>query len=280
MKALHKNPKLKGFTEQPKKRAPKELDHVLVEKPFGSTLLTGDFHSLQSNVFADLIETKRKKLQQNNDLKRLFFSVGLSLSLLITIAVFEWNTSDDTASLDLTGSGSNFEDLLEIPQTQQIQKPPVVIVSPSIVEVADEEVIEKMEINLDIEMTAETRIEEIVFESQEEKLPEEHADEIFHIVEEQPQPNGGMKAFYDYVGQNLKYPTRASRMGIEGRVFVEFIVEKDGSLTDIKVARGIGGGCDEEAVRVIESSPKWNPGKQRGRPVRVRMVIPIYFQLV
>ena len=111
-------------------------------------------------------------------------------------------------------------------------------------------------------------------------MTEEKADEVFTMVEGQPAPIGWIKAFYDYVGKNLKYPSKAARMGVEGRVFVEFIVEKDGSLTDIKVARGIGGGCDEEAVRVISSAPKWKPGKQRGNPVRVRMVMPIMFQLL
>ena len=134
--------------------------------------------------------------------------------------------------------------------------------------------------NLDIEMTEDTRIEEVVVSNEVEEMPEEKADEVFTIVEEQPSPIGGIKAFYDYVGKNLKYPSKAARMGVEGRVFVEFIVEKDGRLTDIKVAKGIGGGCDEEAVRVISSAPKWKPGKQRGNPVRVRMVMPIMFQLL
>ncbi|MCK5371843.1 MAG: energy transducer TonB, partial [Cyclobacteriaceae bacterium] len=93
-------------------------------------------------------------------------------------------------------------------------------------------------------------------------------------------PVGGIKAFYDFVGANLRYPPRALRMGLEGRVFVEFVVEKDGSLTDIKVVKGIGGGCDDEAVRVISLAPKWNPGKQRGNAVRVRMVLPIMFKLL
>ena len=82
------------------------------------------------------------------------------------------------------------------------------------------------------------------------------------------------------MAENLRYPPRAARMGIEGRVFVEFIVEKNGSLTDINVVKAIGGGCDEEAIRVISTAPRWNPGKQRGNPVRVRMILPIMFRLV
>jgi protein TonB len=77
----------------------------------------------------------------------------------------------------------------------------------------------------------------------------------------------------------MKYPAQARRMGIEGKVFVEFVVDKDGTLTEVKTVKGIGAGCDEEAVRVIQSAPKWKPGKQRGRPVKVRMILPIIFKL-
>jgi periplasmic protein TonB len=110
-------------------------------------------------------------------------------------------------------------------------------------------------------------------------VEEEVAEEIFTIVEDQPQPKGGMAAFYEYVGKNLKYPAQARRMGIEGKVFVEFVVDKDGTITDVKAIKGIGAGCDEEAIRVIQLAPKWSPGKQRGRPVKVRMILPITFKL-
>lgn len=125
-------------------------------------------------------------------------------------------------------------------------------------------------------MTEETVIEEVVFE---EAPPEEEVDEIFTIVEDQPVPNGGMSAFYKYVGDKLKYPAQARRMGIEGKVFVQFVVDKDGTLTEVKAVKGIGAGCDEEAVRVIKGAPKWKPGKQRGRSVKVRMILPITFKL-
>jgi protein TonB len=111
------------------------------------------------------------------------------------------------------------------------------------------------------------------------EVHEEKAEEIFTIVEQQPEPIGGFTAFYTYVGENLKYPRLAQRGNIQGRVYIQFVVEKDGSLTDIKTIKGIGGGCDEEACRIIGNAPKWNPGKQRGRPVRVIMVIPILFKL-
>lgn len=103
--------------------------------------------------------------------------------------------------------------------------------------------------------------------------------EIFDIVEDQPIPPGGMGAFYKYVGMNIKYPNDARRMGVQGKVFVQFVVDKDGSLINVKSIKGIGAGCDEEAVRIIEAAPNWKPGKQRGKPVKVRMILPITFKL-
>jgi protein TonB len=109
--------------------------------------------------------------------------------------------------------------------------------------------------------------------------PKENPDEIFLVVEEGAMPKGGMEAFYKFVRDKLKYPAQARRMGIEGKVFVEFVVNRDGSIVDVKSIKGIGAGCDEEAVRVVQSMPAWNPGKQRGKPVRQRMVLPITFKL-
>lgn len=102
---------------------------------------------------------------------------------------------------------------------------------------------------------------------------------IFTNVEVLPTFPGGLEQFGKFLGRNLRYPPIARENGIQGRVFCTFVVEKDGSLTDIKVARGIGGGCDEEAIRVLRSSPKWNPGVQNGRNVRVSYTVPIFFQL-
>lgn len=107
----------------------------------------------------------------------------------------------------------------------------------------------------------------------------EDTNEIFTNVEVLPSFPGGLDQFSKFLSKNLRYPPIARDNGIQGRVFVNFVVEKDGSLTDIKVVRGIGGGCDEEAVRVLKSSPRWNPGLQNGRNVRVSYTIPIFFQL-
>ena len=102
---------------------------------------------------------------------------------------------------------------------------------------------------------------------------------VYQIVDQMPKFPGGEQALMDYVSKNVVYPKEAQEKGISGRVFVGFIVEKDGSVSDVKVLRGIGGGCDEEAVRVISGLPKWKPGKQEGKPVRVSYQMPINFKL-
>lgn len=104
-------------------------------------------------------------------------------------------------------------------------------------------------------------------------------DKVFEKVEDMPEFPGGEQAMMDFVSKNVVYPKDAQEKGISGRVFVSFIVEKDGSVSNVKVMRGIGGGCDEEAVRVISGLPKWKPGKQEGKPVRVSYQMPINFKL-
>ncbi len=103
-------------------------------------------------------------------------------------------------------------------------------------------------------------------------------EEIFVIVEETAQPKEGMNAFYEFLGNNIRYPKEAKEANVEGRVFVEFVVEKDGAISDVKVLKGIGHGCDEVAIRALEMSPPWNPGRQQGKPVRQKMVMPIEFR--
>lgn len=104
-------------------------------------------------------------------------------------------------------------------------------------------------------------------------------EEVFMIVEKMPEFPGGMDAYYKYIGQNIQYPKQARNLGIEGRVMVEFVVEKDGSITDEKVMKGIGGGCDGEALRVVREAPDFMPGEQRGKKVRTKMIVPIVFKL-
>lgn len=104
-------------------------------------------------------------------------------------------------------------------------------------------------------------------------------DKVFLTVEQAPEYEGGLKEMYKFIQKNLRYPAKARRMNIEGSVFVSFVVERDGSIADVQIIKGIDPDCDTEAVRVIGMMPNWNPGKQGGRPVRVRFVLPIKFKL-
>ena len=107
----------------------------------------------------------------------------------------------------------------------------------------------------------------------------EEGDEIFEEVEEIPSFAGGIHKFRVFLDANIIYPRMARDLGVQGRVVLQFVIEKDGSLTDIIVVRSLGNGLDEEAIRVIQKSPKWNPGKQQGKVVRVKHTVPIVFSL-
>ena len=109
--------------------------------------------------------------------------------------------------------------------------------------------------------------------------PETQEEQVYSIVETMPSFPGGQTALVAYLQENLKYPQSARDNGIQGRVYVNFVVEKDGSISNVKVNRGIGGECDEEAVRVIKAMPKWIPGVQKGQTVRVSYMMPIVFKL-
>jgi protein TonB len=207
-----------------------------------------------------------------------FFSIGLLVTMSLVLVAFEFRDYEEKIA-DLVQRNSDvFEETIEVPPTDIPPPPPPQVQAPVIVEVPDEEEIEEeINVNLDIEVSQDTKVEEVIVKPVEE--PKEETDEIFTIVEESAAPKGGMAAFYKYVGDKMKYPPQARRMGIDGKVFVEFVINKDGSISDVKAVKGIGAGCDEEAVRVVQSAPPWSPGKQRGKPVKQRMVLPITFKL-
>ncbi|MDR7132098.1 protein TonB [Algoriphagus sp. 4150] len=208
----------------------------------------------------------------------MFLNLGLAVAVGAVLAAFEWKSFDDGSLKDLGQVSDNFEELLDIPITEQPPPPPPPPVEqPIIQEIPDEvEIEEKIEVNFDVDVKETTVIKEVVIA---EAPVEEKVDAIFDVVETQPNPPGGMSGWNKYLSDNLKYPTQARRMGIEGTVIVVFVVNTDGSIQDVDVLRGIGGGCDEEAIRVVKSAPNWEPGKQRGRPVRTRMRLPIRFKL-
>ncbi len=228
------------------------------------------------------MEAKKYKRADINRYRFIFFNIGLIISLGLAYTAFEWKFYDDTGAIDTAVvTNDTFDEIIEIPPTEQPPPPPPALKNVTIVEIQDiEEIEDELEISFDIEMTEDMVIDRLpdVLEVADEE-EEEVSDEIFLIVEEQPKPIGGMSAFYQYINSNLTYPSQAQRMGLQGKVFVQFVIEKDGSITQVKVIRGIDSSCNEEATRVVSGAPAWQPGKQRGKPVRVKMVLPISFKL-
>lgn len=226
------------------------------------------------------LEPKKTKRADLQEYRSMFLSLGLTTSLLIVIVSFEIKQNVSKESTQLVNTQTSTEELLEIPPTD-IPPPPPTLQLPQIVEVPNEaDIIEEVQVNFDVEINADTKVQEIsINESTVVEDDSEKADEIFIIVEESAVPRDGMNAFYKLTSESIRYPAQARRMNVEGKVFVEFVVNKDGELTDVHVIKGIGSGCDEEAVRVVKSSPPWVPAKQRGKPVRQRIVLPIFFKL-
>ncbi len=225
------------------------------------------------------------KKYPNADLARfenMFLSLGFAISLSLVIVVFNWKTYDKPSVVNIATT-ETFEDVVDMPLTVQPPPPPPTREHPNIVEVSDEEeIIQELEINLDIEITEEMAIAPTVVADLiiNEEVVEEKADEIFTVVEELPTfLGGGNGEFLKWVGERLTYPPKAADANVQGKVFIQFVIEKDGAITDVTVLKGIGFGADEEAVRIVESAPKWSPAKQRGRPVRLRMILPITFML-
>ena len=220
----------------------------------------------------------KKSPHANMDIySKMFAAIGLTVSLSYVLWAFEYKTYNESGIIDLGLLEDDFEGIIDIPPTVIPPPPPPKIQIPEIIEVPDDDEIEEdMDIELDVEVTDEKIVKEIVIE---EAPVEEEVDEVFDIVEDQPEFPGGLSAFYKFVGKTMKYPKQARRMGIEGKVYVRFIIDENGSVTNVEAVKGIGAGCDEEAVKVLKSSPKFKPGKQRGRPVKVRMSLPIVFKL-
>ena len=224
------------------------------------------------------MEVKKTEKAELTNKSMFFFSIGLFVTMSIVVAVFENKTYDEGVDLAVKRNADQMEEVMDVPPTDQPPPPPPQVQQPQVVEVPDEEKIEEeIDVNLDVEVTEETKVEHI--EIKQEKVEEEDVNQIFTIVEEQAAPPGGMQAFYKTLNEKIKYPSQAKRMGVEGRVFCEFVVNRDGTLQDVKVIRGIGAGCDEEAVRALQSMPPWKPGKQRGKSVRSRFNLAVIFKL-
>jgi protein TonB len=214
--------------------------------------------------------------------KTLFLEVGLIMALAIVLIAFNWKTYEKTIQV------MDQRRLIDIPEEMipiTEQKPPeparpVIPASLVLINIVEDDAVVDDEIVIDAEATQMTEIPDYVppvpKQSEEENIAEE---EIFLVVESAPEFPGGEAGLFEYLSDNLKYPEMAKEAGITGRVYVTFVVEKDGSITGVRVLRGIGGGCDEEAVRVVMNMPRWKPGYQRTIPVRVQFNLPIKFTL-
>ena len=209
----------------------------------------------------------------------MFIQIGLIISLFVAWLAFE-HKSYDKREIDpslLNREVVVDEEMVEITK-QEEQKPQPVEMPKQTTQleiVQDDVEVEDIEINAEVEQN-EVIEEYVAPEVVEDDVVEQ---EIFKIVEEMPSFPGGEAKLMEFVGKNIKYPQIARETGIQGRVFVNFVVEPDGSVSNVSVLRGIGGGCDEEAMRVVKSMPKWKPGKQRGKAVRVQYMLPVNFRL-
>jgi protein TonB len=222
------------------------------------------------------------------------FTIISAIVILAAPRVIEWikgQTEEEAPVLKTV----KYTDLAPPPPIQNTPPPPQVNIPPPVKtiikylppKVTDKEIVEEEEMptieevkqndvgSENIEGTGEVVFEEPV----EEVVQEEDEDKIFMVVEQQAEFEGGLQALGKFLQKNLRYPASARRMGIEGQVFVSFVIDKEGKISDIQVVKGISADCDKEAVRVVSSMPNWKPGKQNGRPVKSRFVLPIRFKL-
>ncbi|WMN12574.1 energy transducer TonB [Marivirga salinae] len=212
----------------------------------------------------------------------LFFNFGLVLAISLCFIAFEFKVFiDEGDKVDFSEEEITFhlnEDV--IPTTHPPKPKPKKLPEPK----GDINIVEVEELSKPEEKTKEIDInKELESLGNEFKIPEEKVDDnnIYNpeLLEVRPQFNGGLEAFYKYIGEAIEYPTYEQRRNIEGKVYLSFVIEKDGSLSQVKILKGVSEGIDKEAVRVIENAPKWEAGRQRGQAVRVSMNIPISFQL-
>lgn len=209
--------------------------------------------------------------------KTLFIEIGMIIALAVVLFAFEWKSYEKIElSLSARAVDDTPEEMIEITQHEKPPPPPAPPQQTTIIEIVEDDMEIEDEIEIDVEADQETEVQEYIPVEEEE---EEEEAQIFTVVESMPDFPGGDAARIKYLNENIKYPQMARESGIQGRVFVTFVVEKDGAVTDVRVLRGIGGGCDEEAIRVIKNMPKWDAGKQRGKPVRVQFNMPILFKL-
>ncbi len=229
------------------------------------------------------MEIKKSEKANLENKKLLFIEIGLIIALAVVYVAFEWQTAEQQI-IELEDTTQIIE-VEEVIATQQETPPPppsapkMPVLSDQI-DIVDDEIMvdDNMFMNLEDDTNMGVEIMDYV-ETVEEEVIEEEAIP-FQLVEEKPSFMGGdANEFSKWVNQRLVYPEIAKENGVQGRVTLQFTVESDGRVTNVKVLRGVDSSLDQEAVRVVSSSPRWTPGKQRDRAVRVTYTFPVIFQL-
>lgn len=226
------------------------------------------------------MEAKKSPRADLENKKGMYLEIGLIVILVASLVAFNLKSYDiQQTEVVQREAVDELEDLLiqtkeDTPPPPPEQQPEVVVTDINVVE----NTAEVEDIHVDASDDANKAQEEYVPVEvpQEETVVEE---EIFTVVENEPEFPGGMEALYKYLGESIKYPQVAKENNITGKVYVTFVVEKDGSIANPRVLRDIGGGCGQEAIRVVKAMPKWKPGKQRGKAVRVQFNLPVSFNL-
>lgn len=220
----------------------------------------------------------RKTSKANLENKRsLFFQTGIIIALAAVLVAFEWKAYEKPdKTIDAGPKRTVPEEIIQATthEKEELPEPPS---SATDFEIVENEVEVTDKIFVDAGASEDTRVQKYEPEMQEEEEKEEPVR--FIAVQEKPSFPGGDMALLRYISRHMDYPQQARELGIEGTVYVQFVIGKDGSVTNVTVLRGIGHGCNKEAVRVIKSLPEWNPGKQRGKPVPVSFKMPVRFEL-
>ena len=227
------------------------------------------------------MELKKSQKADLENKRSTFVQIGLVISLGLCLLAFEWtNKVGKAASLGTIATQEVEDEIIPITRQEEV-KPPPPPPPPKVVEVLNivddkTDLDEELDID-DSEADDKTVIEVAPIIQQEEEKGEE--SQVFFIVEDMPEFPGGELALRKFIANAIKYPVIAQENGIQGKVYVNFVVDKDGSITAAKIARGVDPSLDKEALRVVNSLPKWKPGMQRGKPVKVSYTVPISFVL-
>lgn len=226
------------------------------------------------------MEVKKSPKADLEGKKSTWMLVGYVIVLTFMFVAFEWTKRDIVIDTSQALADLVFEEEI-IPITEQKQEvvppPPEAPAAAEILNIVDD----KAEVKEAVIASTEDTGQKVEVKYVPVKVVEEEPEEqtIFEVVEQMPDFPGGMAALMQFLGKNIKYPTIAQENGTQGRVIVQFVVNKDGSIVDPRVVKSVDPYLDKEALRVIGTMPKWKPGMQRGKPVRVKYTVPVMFRL-